>query len=72
MKHVSFTLPSISASVSCMDLMNLQSQTEECEKAGIFFFIMMLSMEDSINASSSEILSWRLSLSQQIFQSKFI
>ena len=38
MKHVSFTLPSISASVSCMDLMNLQSQTEECEKAGISFF----------------------------------
>ncbi|WP_274954260.1 ribulose-phosphate 3-epimerase [Anaerostipes butyraticus] len=38
MKHFSFKLPSISASVSCMDLMNLQAQISECEKAGISFF----------------------------------
>lgn len=38
MKQFPFTLPGISASVSCMDLMNLQSQIDECEKAGISFF----------------------------------
>lgn len=38
MKPLSLSYPTISASVSCMDLLHLESQIRECESAGVSFF----------------------------------
>ena len=38
MKPLSLFYPSISASVSCMDLLHLETQIKECESAGVSFF----------------------------------
>lgn len=38
MKPLSLFYPAISASVSCMDLLHLETQIRECESAGVSFF----------------------------------
>lgn len=38
MKTINFSRPAVSASVSCMDLLNMETQIKEVENAGVDFF----------------------------------